>query len=193
MTTSDRQREIIDAALVLISEQGIQELTMKRIAAIVGVSEPAIYRHFPSKSEILSALVGEIEVSRANILREARQSGAGAAETLAAFFEAHARLFAQRPAIITIFFSEDVFRNDPSLLARIAAIVKQTKTAIREEIDKGKAAGAFRRELDTEIASLMVVGGFRLLASTWRLGNYSFDILEGTRTYVRSALALLKA
>jgi len=54
---SDRQDEIVGTALRLISEDGIQELTMKKIATAIGITEPALYRHFTSKFQILSAVV----------------------------------------------------------------------------------------------------------------------------------------
>ena len=52
MQLTVRQQEIIDAALALIAEQGIQNLTIKNIAAALKITEPAIYRHFDSKHEI---------------------------------------------------------------------------------------------------------------------------------------------
>ncbi|MCX7023802.1 MAG: TetR/AcrR family transcriptional regulator [Spirochaetes bacterium] len=193
MAISDRQREIIEAALALISEEGIQALTMKRIAAAVGVSEPAIYRHFASKSEILAAVVDEMELSRAKALDEARESGDGAGGTLIAFFESHARLFMRRPAMTTILFSEDVFRSDPALLSRIDAIMAATQGTIRAEIEKDRGSGAFRQEMDAENMALMLVGGFRLLVSIWRIEKHSFNLAMRTSTYIRSALLLFQA
>jgi len=47
-----RQTQIIQASVAIIATKGIQGLTMKKIAASIGISEPAIYRHFASKNEI---------------------------------------------------------------------------------------------------------------------------------------------
>jgi len=190
---SDRKKEIIDAALSLLNEQGIQELTMKRIASAVGVSEPALYRHFPSKSEILSAVVDAMELSRAQALKAARTAGAEAEGTLMAFFENHALLFTKRPAMTTILFSEDLFQHDASLLIRVARIIAETQHLIQGEIEKGKKVKAFRPGIDTENASLMLLGGFRLLVSKWRLEHYSFDLVTRTNSYMRSIFLLLKA
>ena len=43
---SDRQIEIMEAATARIDTYGIQNLTIKNLAADIGLSEPALYRHF---------------------------------------------------------------------------------------------------------------------------------------------------
>jgi AcrR family transcriptional regulator len=52
-----RRGEILDAALAVFGEKGYEAGTMREIAAKVGVSEPAIYRHYASKEAILTDIV----------------------------------------------------------------------------------------------------------------------------------------
>jgi AcrR family transcriptional regulator len=52
-----RRGEILDAALAVFGEKGYEAGTMREIAAHVGVSEPAIYRHYESKEAILTDIV----------------------------------------------------------------------------------------------------------------------------------------
>jgi AcrR family transcriptional regulator len=52
-----RRGEILDAALAVFGEKGYEAGTMREIAKRVGVSEPAIYRHYESKEAILADLV----------------------------------------------------------------------------------------------------------------------------------------
>jgi AcrR family transcriptional regulator len=52
-----RKGEILEAALCVFSERGYDGGSMREIAAAVGVSEPALYRHFPSKEAIFIALM----------------------------------------------------------------------------------------------------------------------------------------
>ena len=52
---TDRQKEIISVSLDLISEKGIQGLTIKNLAQRIGITEPAIYRHYENKIHILLA------------------------------------------------------------------------------------------------------------------------------------------
>jgi len=52
-----RRGEILDAALAVFGERGYEAGTMREIAGRIGVSEPALYRHYESKEAILSDIV----------------------------------------------------------------------------------------------------------------------------------------
>ena len=52
-----RRGEILDAALAVFAESGYEAGTMRDIAARVGVTEPAIYRHYAGKEALLVDLV----------------------------------------------------------------------------------------------------------------------------------------
>lgn len=52
-----RRGEILAAALQVFGERGYDAGSMREIAARVGVSEPALYRHFPGKEAIFLTLV----------------------------------------------------------------------------------------------------------------------------------------
>jgi AcrR family transcriptional regulator len=52
-----RRGEILDAALGVFAEKGYSAGSMRDIAARVGVTEPALYRHFPGKEALFLALV----------------------------------------------------------------------------------------------------------------------------------------
>ena len=54
---TSRQIEIMEAATARIDKHGIQNLTIKNLAADIGLSEPALYRHFKGKNEILLSLL----------------------------------------------------------------------------------------------------------------------------------------
>jgi len=52
-----RRGEILDAAVGVFSERGYDGGSMRRIADRVGVSEPALYRHFPGKEALFLAMM----------------------------------------------------------------------------------------------------------------------------------------
>ena len=55
---SNRREEILQClAHMLESNQGSQRITTKMLAANVGVSEAALYRHFPSKARMFEGLI----------------------------------------------------------------------------------------------------------------------------------------
>ena len=52
MTAEDRKRAIVGAALPLFARQGYAETTTKDLALAAGVSQPLLYKHFPSKEAL---------------------------------------------------------------------------------------------------------------------------------------------
>ncbi len=60
-TTPLLSRElIVDTAVAIIDSEGTDALSMRRLAAALGVRSPSIYHHFRNKDEILGAVVDEI-------------------------------------------------------------------------------------------------------------------------------------
>ena len=49
---SPRAMEIVTAARTLLEDQGLESLSMRRVAAQLGIQAPALYRHFPDKREL---------------------------------------------------------------------------------------------------------------------------------------------
>ena len=54
------REEIIDATLVLIQREGINSVTMRRLADEIGVTPMALYHHIPSKKQLLDAAVDRV-------------------------------------------------------------------------------------------------------------------------------------
>jgi TetR/AcrR family transcriptional regulator len=57
MNASDRRRHLLQAALELFSRKGFGGATTKEIAAAAGVTEAIIFRHFPSKTALYTAVL----------------------------------------------------------------------------------------------------------------------------------------
>lgn len=56
-TTSGTREKILDAALELFTSKGYDKASLREVAEMVGVTKAALYYHFPSKENLLSALV----------------------------------------------------------------------------------------------------------------------------------------
>jgi len=97
-----RRGEILDAALAVFGEKGYEAGTMRQIAKRVGVSEPALYRHYESKEAILADIVatagdrisGEIRAALENV------SGENIIPMLHAMIRMRRASFAQKTAAV---------------------------------------------------------------------------------------------
>lgn len=105
-----RQNEIIDAARRLLVEEGIEAVTVGRIAQALGIKAPSLYKHFAGKAEIEAALIEEGFEAHAAAMESAGDDLAKLAAAYRAFALANPqlyRLMTERPV--------------PGLEARVAA------------------------------------------------------------------------
>jgi TetR/AcrR family transcriptional regulator len=57
MPATDRKQQLLEAALDLFSQKGFEGATTKEIAACAGITEAVIFRHFPSKQALYTAVL----------------------------------------------------------------------------------------------------------------------------------------
>jgi AcrR family transcriptional regulator len=57
LSSSERRTAILNAAIRLFAGRGFRGVTTRELAASVGVSEPVLYQHFPSKKELYDAII----------------------------------------------------------------------------------------------------------------------------------------
>src|ERR1035441_1461910 len=92
LNTEVRQEQLAQAALSLITTQGLKGLSVARVARRVGLVPSAVYRHFESKDELLDAVLELIrERLNANVV-QASQDTTDALQVLRRLVMAHVRL-----------------------------------------------------------------------------------------------------
>ncbi|MDJ0108774.1 TetR/AcrR family transcriptional regulator [Rhodococcus erythropolis] len=81
---ADRRRQLLDAAARLIAERGFVSVRLEDLGAAVGISGPAVYRHFPNKDAVLVELLVGISTR----LHEGGSAAAEAADSPSAALDA---------------------------------------------------------------------------------------------------------
>ena len=135
---TERQKNIIETAITIIAQNGIQHLTIKNISKNLGISEPAIYRHFDSKMDILLAILMNFKTSSKAMIQRILASGKPPVEQIEMIFFTHFSKFAANPALAATLFSEEIFQNDKRLSREVAAIMTLSQKTIETLIQKGQ-------------------------------------------------------
>jgi AcrR family transcriptional regulator len=182
---TSRQQEIIAAALAIISEHGLEALTIKNIAARVGFSDAAVYRHFQNKAQILSTIIDLFASSSAQLLAEINACDCSSLDKVKLFFLDRCRVFSGDRVLATVMFAENLFQNDPALAADIHQVLRRHRDLLLKTIRGGQRQGAIR-PLPAEHIFTMVMGSLRLLVLQWRSGGYEFDLLRAGEKLWRS-------
>ena len=123
MDLTERQNEIVETALKLIADHGIQKLTIKNIAGGIGVTEPALYRHFNSKSAILPSVFDSFEDISQSVLESDKVAEASPMESIEEFLRDRYDRFLKNSKLAKVMFSEELFLGDVELSARMLKIM----------------------------------------------------------------------
>jgi AcrR family transcriptional regulator len=145
----ERRQEILDATMKLIGEHGMEAATVGRIAAVVGVTPGALYRHFHSRS----ALVAEANrlANQRSVDLISASSGADELEQLENAGRAHAA-WAQEyfNTVVRPFFIELASAPDPEVSDRLVIREFASFRAIVEMAEKAKEKGLIRPDVAAE-------------------------------------------
>ncbi len=155
--TAERQQEIEQAVLDLIAMGGTQGLTMARIAARIGVSEAALYRHFSGKLDIIHAAISAAFDRVMDALARAARDG-GVAERLRRVFMTHLGLIEEHPGMARILFSDEVHFNAPELRRELDVRIERLLRFIAGLLASGVKGGEFSADLDVGAAAALYLG-----------------------------------
>ncbi|MFG2073207.1 SACE_7040 family transcriptional regulator [Nonomuraea maritima] len=98
----NRRAEILEAAARLFAVRGFHGVSIEDIGAAVGVSGPAIYRHFSGKDALLSEMLLDISSRLRESAVAVVTSASGPAEALDALLAAQIAFALEQPALITV-------------------------------------------------------------------------------------------
>lgn len=175
---TDRQSQIVSESINLISEMGIQGLTIKNLAKKIGVSEPAIYRHFSSKMEILLTILDSFKQDKQLILTKISSNQISSMQKLETIYLHQFSTFTQNPALAAVIFSEEIFANDDRLSEKVYQIMEIKQQVLRTILEEGQGNREIRADIPTEQIVLIIMGSLRLLVTRWRLTHFSFSLEE---------------
>ena len=179
-----RQEEIIEVALELIAGKGMGSLTIRNIAREIGVTEPAIYRHFDSKYAILDAMLDKFTAMSSGVLDSIGTSGASGMEKIGNFLQDRYRRFAGNPKLAKVMFSEEIFQDDARLAGKVLAIMHSHREVICGYIEESVRAGEIRDDVDPASLFRIIFGPMRLLVKQWCLSGFAFDLVaEGEKLW----------
>ena len=169
-TPSARQTEILDRALELVVEAGLAGLTTRRLAARVGFSEAALFRHFPNKQALVLGLMDRLEDMLVGPLRDiAGDSTLHARGRLEAMIRHHTGLVLAHNSLPILLFAEAAASGDEALLARMRTIVHAYLSLLEGVIREGQATGELAAEPTAECSALLLMGAPAALAIRHRL------------------------
>ena len=153
-----RPGELLEAALQLFVQKGFAATKVEVVAALAGVSKGTLFLYFPTKEDLLKAVVSENLAQHFPGWNQAFESFEGSsAEMLRFALYSWWEKIGSTPAsgICKLMISES--RNFPDLLAfYVESVMRPGNTLLRRILERGMASGEFR-PMNPEIAVHTIV------------------------------------
>ena len=188
-----RQIEIMEIASQIIDKEGIQELTTKNLAEKIELSEAALYRHFKSKNEILIGLLDYfIYEMQKRLQLIIIQDDKTALHLLKEIFNSQLTTFAEKPAIVSVIFSEGIFQFNKELMHKVLGMMEMMQTELDNIVKKGQEDGSFRDFLSASTVSTIIMGSMRMVVLKWKIFGHKSDLVKEGNKVLNGVLKMIK-
>jgi AcrR family transcriptional regulator len=176
----ERREEIIRVTLALAAKQGVDDVTTQDMAQAMGVTQGAVFRHFPSKDAIWLAVMQWVRDRLMAVLGRATAQGRDPLDALQRMFFAHIDFISRYPAIPRVLMSEHLHGRSSALRRMVTEIMLGYEAKIAGLLTDAQAQGLARADLDAHAAATLYIGMIQGLV-------LQTSILRGQRTLAAEA------
>lgn len=158
LPAAERRAVIVDVVVNLAAEQNPSDITTASIAKRMGLTQGALFRHFPNKDAILQAVMEWVSERLLGRVDKAMQSAASPLAALEAMFMAHVQFVVEHPGVPRMLFGElqRPGETGPKRIAKI--LIHRYGERLSRLIEEGKTHGELAADINTEASALLFIG-----------------------------------
>ena len=157
--SADERREVtVETVIDLAAEQNPADITTGAIAKRMGVTQGALFRHFPSKDAILQAVMEWVSERLLTRIDKAPSAAASPLDALEAAFTAHIEFISEHPGVPRMLFGE-LHRSEQTVAKRMAhTLIQRYGDRLGRLVAEGKEGGELAATLDDKAAVTLFIG-----------------------------------
>ncbi|MFA5689143.1 MAG: TetR/AcrR family transcriptional regulator [Kiritimatiellales bacterium] len=158
LSAGKRRALTVEAVVELAGEQNPNEITTASIAERMGLTQGALFRHFPNKAAILQAVmewVAERLISRIEKEICAEPSPLAALKRM---FMAHVDFITEHPGIPRMLFGELQHSEETAPKQIAQMLIRRYRKHLNRLFEQGKCCGEFDETLDSKAAATLFIG-----------------------------------
>ncbi|MCZ7658421.1 MAG: TetR family transcriptional regulator [Xanthobacteraceae bacterium] len=178
----ERKSEIVEATLRLADKVGPDRLATGQVAEAVGLTQAALFRHFPKKQDLWEAVAARIGEKFQQRWLAIERGPADPLDRLRGIVAAQLKLIQSMPAIPAILFSRELHVENRALRVIFAEFMKNFNLRIERLLAAAQRDGRLRGDIEPRDAAFLVIGLVQGLVLRWSVSGRSFDLpTEGER------------
>lgn len=158
LPTEERQAEIVAAAIRLARESSPALITTGDIAEAIGVTQGAVFKHFPTKDAIWQAVMRWVRESLLQSLQAAVDQASTPRDALGAMFRTHVEFVIAHPGVPRLIFHELQQPADSSTKLEVRALLQAYRKLLLGVLDQAVVRQQVSSSLDPEAAATSFVG-----------------------------------
>lgn len=164
LDTCIRREQIAEAALLVAADEGLGGVTVKKVAARVGLTPSGLYRHYKNKSEILAAVLNWVHLRFQANIDDACAESDQALDILHGIM-VHNLKTIRRYRILPLFFlSSIIWNGEPHLARHIRANFRHSLGRIAQILAHGQRIGQVRPDADPQCLAVTFIGAYAMPA-----------------------------
>ncbi len=187
-----KYKQIIDAAVIAIAENGYHQAQVSKIAKQAGVADGTIYLYFKNKEDILISVFQEKMGLFVDNLQDIIKNESSSSEKLKQMIENHFRVLANDRHLATVTQLE-LRQSNKEIRLKINAILKEYLMLLDQILIEGMLSGEFNTTMDVRLARQMVFGTVDEITTTWVMNEYRYDLIALAPKVTQLVLNGLKA
>lgn len=191
-TLTDRQYELIKATISLIGEEGITGFSIRKLAKRVGITEPAVYRHFQSKDDLMITLASYIVEHWHSLLGEIEIPKQPTVERIGLIFRSVIQYFSENRLLARTVVSSEVFNTNSEMMCMVRKLKVDGTLRFVELIREGQEAGELHPDIDPEGVPVVFFGAVRWLLDDWILEEFPDNLPQRWEAVWRVLVRILR-
>jgi len=152
--------EILDIAVAIMSEEGVNGLSLSEVARRLGVQPPSIYKYFPSLMAIYDELFLRGQTMHLDVMRDAMVATDPGLDALIAGLEASGRWLLANRAVAELLFWRPVpkFEPSPTAMAISQEMVDIQRAALVNAVTAGQLGPGADSDEAVFLMSTLIIG-----------------------------------
>lgn len=174
MPAAARKQQIVETVLELVAEHGADAVSAQLIADAIGLSQPAVFRHFPTKEAVWLAVIGWLQDRFTDVWSDARGDDEHPPHILVLkrMFLGHLELIIRYPGLAKVVFSDHIRHQYPALHEQFHTLHRRYEHEVTRLLENAARTSDIPSTTDVPTAATLFFCVIQGLAFQFAIARY---------------------